>query len=159
MTVSNRLVIMDHGRLIQEGTPQEVYYNPNCIFCASFVGESNLLPARVVGVGQEATLVRVGERTVRARPNPQAREGQAVSLLIRPEVLSLDRQAPNHDNILQGEIIDVTFLGSSIVFRVDTGWDKPLQVQQAGKDDPDLPKRGEKVALGWSSYDTLVLLE
>jgi len=159
MMVSDRVAIMNHGHLIQVGTPQEVYYAPNCTFCASFVGESNIVHARIVGTQAGVTEVRVGEAMVHARLNQQARDGQEANLLIRPEVITLGRTIGKQENQLKGEILDVTFLGSAVLFRVDVGWERPVQVQQTGTEDPGTPRRGEVVALGWSSSDTLVLLD
>lgn len=159
MMVSDRVAIMNHGHLIQVGTPEEVYYAPNSIFCASFVGESNILRARARGSQAGSSEVMVGETPIRGRLNLGATEGREVSLLIRPEVISLTRDVRQRDNELQGEIQDVTFLGSSVLYRVDVGWEKPLQVLQTGRNEPGMPKRGEVVAVGWAINDTLILLD
>jgi spermidine/putrescine transport system ATP-binding protein len=159
MTVSNRIAIMNDGHLVQVGTPQEIYNNPNCTFCASFVGESNILTGRVTGFTPESTLVDVEGLTIRARLNEEAAEGQTVNLLIRPEVLSVGADREGHDNLLQGKLVDVTFLGSSVTYRIDTNGEKPLQVEQAVKEGTRLFRRGNVVSVGWSARDTLVLLE
>lgn len=159
MTVSDHIAIMNAGRLVQVGTPQETYNNPNCTFCASFLGESNMLVGRVTGFTAESTLVNVEGVVIAARLNKEAEEGQTVSLLIRPEVLWVGPDREGHDNSLQGKLIDVTFLGSSVVYRIDTNGEKPLQVEQAVKAGTRLFRRGDAVAVSWSARDTLVLLE
>lgn len=159
MTISDRIAIMNDGRLVQVGTPQEIYNDPNCTFCASFVGESNILTGRVTGFTPESTLVDVEGLTIKARLNEEAEEGQTVNLLIRPEVLSVGADQERHDNLLHGKLIDATFLGSSVIYRIDANRDKPLQVDKAVKEGTRLFRRGDVVAVGWSARDTLVLLE
>lgn len=159
MTISDRIAIMNDGRLVQVGTPQEIYNNPHCTFCASFVGESNILTGQVTGFTPESTLVEVEALRIEARLNEGAEQGQAVKLLIRPEVVSVGAHLERHDNLLQGKLIDATFLGSSVAYLIDIKAETPFQAEQAVKEDTRLFRPGDVVSIGWSARDTLVLLE
>ncbi len=92
LTMSDRLAVMHHGRLLQVGTPEEIYTAPASAFVASFIGVSNSLPGRVVTIdGQGATVAveRIG--LVHAPACTGLRTGASVLLTIRPERLHLSR--------------------------------------------------------------------
>jgi iron(III) transport system ATP-binding protein len=97
--VSDRLAVFDHGRLVQLGTPEEIYTRPRTLFVADFIGRANFLPARLVAAASPAAGValRTGaelrpERQVKLEPGeaatlPGADDGV---VMIRPEHLALD---------------------------------------------------------------------
>ena len=88
MTLADRIVVLDRGRIQQIGTPQEIYARPANRMVATFLGNppTNILPATVTATG-----LRIGNRDLAAAPEMLAplRVGQAVDLGIRPEALSL----------------------------------------------------------------------
>ena len=161
MTVSDRIVIMNQGRIVQVGTPEEVYTNPNCGFCAAFVGESNIVPGRVVEVLPGTANVEVGRARIHARTTQGCALAveDAVNILIRPEVLSVSpRPGPvMTDNALDGQIVDKIFLGSSVYYRIDVGMPLLLLAEVHVKEGTSAFQRGEAVALCWAAKDTLVL--
>ena len=161
MTVSDRIVIMNRGRIVQVGTPEEVYTNPNCGFCAAFVGESNIVPGRVVEVLPETATVDVGRARIQARTTQGCALAveDAVNILIRPEVLSVSpRSGPvMTDNALDGQVVDKIFLGSSVYYRIDVGMPLLLLAEVHVKEGTSAFQRGEAVALCWAAKDTLVL--
>src|SRR3989442_6049052 len=79
LTMSDRLAVMHHGRLLQVGTPEEIYTAPASAFVASFIGVSNSLPGRVAAVeGQAAPAAVEGRGLVHAPPVPLLRAGRSV---------------------------------------------------------------------------------
>src|SRR5436309_13593599 len=92
LTMSDRLAVMDHGRLLQVGTPEEIYTAPASAFVASFIGVSNSLPGRVQAIeGQRATVAVEGIGLVHALACTGLRAGTPVLVTIRPERLPLPR--------------------------------------------------------------------
>jgi len=92
LTMSDRLAVMHHGRLLQIGTPEEVYSAPASPFVANFIGVSNSLSGRVQAIdGQRATVAVEGIGLVHAPACTGLRTGAAVLVTIRPERLHLSR--------------------------------------------------------------------
>jgi putative spermidine/putrescine transport system ATP-binding protein/spermidine/putrescine transport system ATP-binding protein len=89
LSLSDRIAVMAHGRIRQLGTAQEVYREPNDRFVASFVGDVNVLRARLVRIEKTAAEVLVGEQrvTVSSRTLEEAQPGTVVDLFVRPEDL------------------------------------------------------------------------
>ena len=110
LALSDRVVVMNMGRIEQIGTPFEIYNAPRTPFVATFVGTMNLLPGRMESDG----IFRWKERALRIRPNPGVRAGQAVYLALRPERLRVSlapEGVPPDHNALPGRVEWVTFLG------------------------------------------------
>src|SRR2546425_9338017 len=86
LTMSDRLAVMHHGRLLQVGTPEEIYTAPASAFVASFIGVSNSLPGRVQAIeGQRATGAVEGVGLVHAPAGPGVRVGAVGLVTIRPQ--------------------------------------------------------------------------
>jgi spermidine/putrescine transport system ATP-binding protein len=89
LTMSDRVVVMNAGRIRQEGTPTEVYHRPTSTFVAQFIGESNIFDARVAAVDQGEARFETPEGLVLAGPAQDLSVGETVSLLLRPETFGL----------------------------------------------------------------------
>ncbi len=99
LTMSDRLAIMHHGRLLQVGTPEEVYTAPVSAFVANFIGVSNGLSGRVEEIeGDRASLAVEGIGHIRAPVQPGLRKGASVLVTIRPERVELSR-----DPVMDGD--------------------------------------------------------
>jgi ABC-type Fe3+/spermidine/putrescine transport system ATPase subunit len=122
LAMSDWLAVMDRGRVVQWGTPWEVYYRPRTPFMADFLGSVNLIPAPVVRVEGLAVRVNLAGQEI----DLQADEGAAavdgeVLLSIRPETLSLSLEmadATNESVALPGSVVRRTFLGHLMRYTV-----------------------------------------
>jgi ABC-type Fe3+/spermidine/putrescine transport system ATPase subunit len=120
LAMSDWVAVMNRGRVIQWGTPWEVYYAPRTPFMADFLGSVNLVRVPVVERGAERTVVRLGEHTL---PLPGRVEGEEALLSIRPETLRLvsaDCRAPDGLS-LPGSVVRRTFLGHLMRYTVQVG--------------------------------------
>ena len=91
LTMSDRIAVMNEGRVEQIGPPQEIYHSPASVFVANFIGIANLLPGVVTRVGGDRVTVKVagdGEVSLPAGPDPVT-PGAAVTVMVRPERLRL----------------------------------------------------------------------
>ncbi len=93
LTMSDRVVVMDQGRVQQEGPPTAVYHRPANVFVAQFIGESNLFDARVAAVDGAEARFETEEGLTLFGPAQGLAAGQRVSILLRPE--NFDLLEPN----------------------------------------------------------------
>jgi len=130
MTMSDRIAVMSHGRVEQLGTPREIYFHPTTRFVADFIGTANLLPATLVLAG-ERPQVRIGEvladaGSIGSLPGREAVEGDAVSLMVRPETLRVMRERPEDGVALPVEVSEVIFQGTGIRLDLQGPGDAPI---------------------------------
>ena len=127
LTMSDRIGVMNEGRLAQVGSAEDVYESPKNLFVAGFVGEMCLLPAVVAEPGS----VRLSDgEIIRARTS--APKGAEVTLTVRPEKLhiySTVSEAPPDRNALKGSIVRRTFYGESLVYEVQIGSSDSIKVR------------------------------
>jgi putative spermidine/putrescine transport system ATP-binding protein len=119
LSLSDRVVVMNEGRIEQVGTPFEIYNFPKTRFVASFVGTLNVIEAEVCDradglLAVDAQLIRTSNHLNGARP------GEKVPIALRPESISLgEGVAPA--NVLRCKVENVTFLGAIVRIQVRTG--------------------------------------
>jgi putrescine transport system ATP-binding protein len=120
MTVADRIGVMNHGRLVQVGTPAEIYEQPNSRWIADFVGDVNLIEGRVVETGPNGTVVEglpVG--TLRTAATSDAKVGDTVWIALRPEKITLAGDPPlSADHRVAGEVLHVGYLGDVSIYKV-----------------------------------------
>src|SRR5262245_28048975 len=117
LALSNRIAVIDQGRISQIGSPQDIYFRPANPFVARFVGATNLLAGRLVGSAENRGEVEVlSGRRIRCLVPQGIPDPAAVSVSIRPESIRLGAvgaQAVDGQNCLAGRISGVTFLGAA----------------------------------------------
>jgi iron(III) transport system ATP-binding protein len=136
LALSDQIAVIERGRIIQIGSPQDIYFRPANPFVARFVGATNLLPARLVGVseGRGQAEVLNGRRIACVVPQ-RIDDPDTISVSVRPESIRLATEPPaSGQNGLPGRITGVTFLGASR--RVDVMCDAALLQVAAASDGP-----------------------
>jgi iron(III) transport system ATP-binding protein len=114
LAISDRIVVMDRGRISQIGTPLQLYHEPANRFVAEFIGEANFLPATIESVLEGWVNLRIGPQPLRVKsrllsPGP-------VTVLARPEAIRIH----DHGGGLPGIIRKVSYLGSAADYTVET---------------------------------------
>ncbi|MBC8050864.1 MAG: ABC transporter ATP-binding protein [Chitinophagales bacterium] len=121
MTVSDRIAVMDHGKVAQIATPAQVYEQPGTRFVAKFIGEINILEGAVAETGANRMRMRLptGESIAVNCVTPRSVDAP-LSIAIRPEKISMTREndAPLSPNELSGEVTDIGYLGGLSIYRV-----------------------------------------
>jgi spermidine/putrescine transport system ATP-binding protein len=124
LTMSDRLVVMNAGRIEQLGSPRELYEHPATRFVANFIGTSNILTGRLERRGDAWALSGLGpDQRVLLADVVHAREGQDVELAVRPEkiVLRTEQDPPPPDrSALRVKVDEVVYLGTSTQYRTIT---------------------------------------
>jgi putative spermidine/putrescine transport system ATP-binding protein len=116
MALGDRIVVMEHGRIAQIGTPQEIYYRPANDFVAEFIGTMN----RLSGTRRDGWLEVAGGRL----PLNGVGDGSA-TIMFRPE----DIEVVDAEHHLKGKVVSAFFLGDHTRLIIDTGADKPVIVE------------------------------
>ena len=147
MTMADRIVVMNGGRIEQAGEPAELYERPRTAFVASFLGVSNLLAGTVSGPG-EVTLA--DGQVLHVEPSALAGRTGEISVGIRPEKIHV---GPGETNSFSGEIVERAYVGVSTQYVVRTPVGEiTVYVQGAGSHDP-----GENVELSFAPGATFVV--
>jgi ABC-type Fe3+/spermidine/putrescine transport system ATPase subunit len=114
MSISDRIAVMKKGKIVQVGTPQELYMKPNSLFVANFIGESNFLEASVAAVnGSNLEMELRGGAKVKAVGTGIA-EGERAVLCIRPEIFVVEHGSSKNRNLLRGNVEKITFEGTFV---------------------------------------------
>jgi spermidine/putrescine transport system ATP-binding protein len=117
LTMSDRIAVMNGGRVEQAASPKEVYEEPETVFVADFLGVSNLLSAEAVGQDGGACTVQVGDRRLRAQQGATGARGD-VKVMIRPERIEIEPHANAGEQRLPGIVERSVFLGGAYELHV-----------------------------------------
>jgi spermidine/putrescine transport system ATP-binding protein len=124
LTMSDRIAVINRGRVEQIGTVSDIYYQPATRFVASFIGETNIVSARVLGREEEGFLSCEMESgmKVKVRANPRVPDDE-VLLSLRPEKIRVFRQPPTGDNVFPARICMEIFKGAvdELTLRCESG--------------------------------------
>jgi putative spermidine/putrescine transport system ATP-binding protein len=162
MNMSDRLAILNHGKIEQIGLPREVYERPANRFVGRFLGEANLIPGSLARVaGGEAVVRAAGGREYRARARPGVALGAAVALFARPERIALTAAgadaAANGSNRAEGRVYRRSFLGGMMRCVIEVAPELRLTVDIPNVGSARIPEIDERVGLAWAVADSLIL--
>src|SRR5439155_4746267 len=121
MTLSDRIVVMNAGRIEQEGTPEEVYQRPSTRFVMDFLGRANHLPARIVRGDDGGWVAEVDDIGCRMTVGGTEawHDGQEVLLAFRPE--GVEARAAERDDSWVGVVRSSVYVGGHLEYVVDLG--------------------------------------
>jgi putrescine transport system ATP-binding protein len=120
MTVAHRMAVMDRGRIVQVGTPAEVYEQPNSRYVASFVGDVNLIEGRLAASGPARSLIdSAAGAKLAVSQRVEAAVGATVWVALRPEKLRIATAPPaGNENCVEGRVAEIAYLGNVSVYQV-----------------------------------------
>lgn len=160
LTLSDRIAVMNDGRLLQEGTPEEIYERPRTRFVADFIGDTNFLSGVVEDAGRPV-LVREDATgaLLRCAPVEPVERGSRVTVAVRPE--RIDPEPPESaPNVVSGRLVGTTYLGDIVQYRVAIGSaELTVQRQNAAGDAASRWAVGDVVSVGWHEESALVLAD
>ena len=152
LTMSDRIAIMNGGRIAQMGPPREVYEMPDSRFVASFLGEANLLPVRREGAAMRGP----GGAVLQADAGAAA----GATLFVRPEKVAIAAGAAEAaPNRLPGTVLHASFLGNVVRYEVDVGEGARVLCDAANGPGAALHEPGTAVTLSWRAEDSRLLAE
>ena len=123
MTVADRIAVMNHGKLVQVAPPAVIYEEPNCRYVADFVGDVNLLEAKIESVAPGMVSLRsdAADTSLMIAQDVDAKPGDPAWIAVRPEKVRVALDPPEEQgvNCLQGEIWDIGYLGDLSIYHVE----------------------------------------
>jgi spermidine/putrescine transport system ATP-binding protein len=165
LSVSDRIAVMDGGKILQVGSPQDIYENPKAEFVARFIGDTNLFSGKVVSFSNGISLVqdeRIG--AIKVEAGNEAPEGSWVSVAVRPEKIRISLAPPAEagplGNVVKGMVDEPIYSGFQSKYYVRTPGGGHLVVfrqhAQWSEGVPDI-KWKDEVWLSWSARDAVVV--
>lgn len=162
MTVADRMAVMERGRIVQVGTPAEIYEQPNSRYVADFVGDVNLLEGRLAATDQGESLVqRASGAALRVAQPVEAGPDALVWVAVRPEKVRIELDRPNEsrENALSGVVADIGYLGNLSVYKVrlDDGVLMKASVSNQSRAIERTIGWNDRVWLSWPAEAAIVL--
>jgi len=156
LTMSDRIVVMNAGRIEQMGGAEEIYERPATEFVAGFIGVSNILEGTVTDVRDGAAMIDLGNATVAAQSDGVV-PGERVRLMVRPEKIRLS--AIESDTPLRGTIEAAVYLGESTQWRVLLDGGQPIIAleQNRAPSAAAQARIGQPVAVSWDAGSAVML--
>jgi putative spermidine/putrescine transport system ATP-binding protein len=159
MTMSDRICLMNGGKIEQLGTPSDLYFRPNTLFVADFIGESNLLRGTVAAANGAAVEVLLADGATRVQATAHARlaHGAAVRVMVRPQNIAAGAGA----NTLRGRVVDSMITGSltKLYLQTPAGGDAPLVLSHPTSTAAAAHAIGDELAVCWASGDAVAVPE
>ena len=156
LVLSDRIAIMNHGEILQHGSPMSIYREPTDVFAATFIGEMNILPGIVSDVRADALAVRIGSRLIDiARTEREVEVGEKLLVTIRPENITVERAASEGPN---GTVDEVIYVGNRWRVRVTCPlMSMPVWVDVPSTSSLGTMRRGDPVSLAFNPEHSRVL--
>jgi spermidine/putrescine transport system ATP-binding protein len=164
--MSDRIAVMNQGKVVQLGTPAEIYENPRTAFVARFIGESNFFEgrARRSQSGEWEVVLEEEGQSIRIPPHPAVQTGGLVRIVVRPEAMQLyhTAEAPAGVNALRGSIHAILYVGPALHVVVSVPGVRNITVALRNQGQLARPlhwKNGDPVAIAWDRRDCQILVE
>jgi spermidine/putrescine ABC transporter ATP-binding subunit len=152
LTMSDRIVVMDHGKIQQVGSPQEIYDTPVNRFVAEFIGEINILQARIVATnGETYTAETDSGIRVRVSGGGSPPDTRRILIFLRPENVVLVHNAHIDNGHLNGVVEEAIYLGESIRYTIALSCGDLLLVKQTNKPGTVRYRAGDRLGITWEA--------
>jgi spermidine/putrescine ABC transporter ATP-binding subunit len=159
LVMSDRIVVIEKGKIIQIGTPQDIYSSPNSVFSARFIGESNILEGRCLHVDNNFVKVNTNNLEIVGKTLGDVSTHSTVWVSIRPEHLIIIPQDGkiNTEYFFSGTVRETYFLGALMKSEIIINEDVTLTVQLNAPKQIYMLKPGDKVCVIWDPELVTVL--
>jgi putative spermidine/putrescine transport system ATP-binding protein len=154
LNLSDKVCLMNHGRIEQLGSPADLYFDPVNRFVADFVGESNIMAGTLL----EPDLLRTNAGTLMHVHGRQPVGETEVEVLIRPENVRIlhPGESPGDDNVVDAIVAQLSFVGGRTRVEATIGTERLIATRISARNDTAI-QPGEKVRLAWSRMNAVIL--
>jgi putative spermidine/putrescine transport system ATP-binding protein len=155
LAMSDRIAVMNVGRVEQIGTPSDIYDRPGTRFVADFIGDTNLFRGEAIHDGGKCVLQL--DPALSIELTAEVTETGPLSIALRPEKISLAAPPAADGHGLDGIVESANFQGGSVLYRVETAGGRRLLAQQPNNGAHALFQAGAAVTLRWKPSDIVIL--
>jgi ABC-type Fe3+/spermidine/putrescine transport system ATPase subunit len=160
LTMSDRIAVMNDGKVAQVGRPEDLYDRPTSRFVAGFIGESNFLPAVVRGMEDDVVLAECEGAIIRAVSSSRPAPGEKVMLTTRPERLRFADGAGSRiplQNRLSVTVTEAVFAGERCRYMLQAGGGTAMALKEPSSATIRRRMVGEQTEIAWSVADTILV--
>jgi putative spermidine/putrescine transport system ATP-binding protein len=154
LTLSDRIAVMNEGRLEQLGTPTEIYEHPASEFVAAFIGRTNRIAATVAGSEGDGSLLAAG--ALRFATATRLPAGAAVTAMVRPHRIRLGDNSGGAANRIRAQLRKIVFAGDVVQYEIAADGVILFVECPTASAAEDGPSVGDEVIASWRAADTLV---
>ena len=129
MTMASRIAVMSHGRVLQVGTPREIYEHPNGRFVADFIGNVNLFEGQLTIDEADRCEVTTEHGIVNVSHGISGAAGMSVAVAVRPEKIHIAKERPPvSQNLFSGKVCEIAYFGSYSTFIVEMAGGRTVKI-------------------------------
>ncbi|MGH8315726.1 MAG: ABC transporter ATP-binding protein [Steroidobacterales bacterium] len=164
MTLASRIGVMNHGEIVQVGTPSEIYEFPASRFVADFIGSVNMFEGRLIEDRPDHVRIQSDELggVIFVDHGISAAPGVTVWAAIRPEKIRIARERPQQpDNVIEGTIKEIAYMGDMSIYlvQIDTGRIVRVTMPNSERDSVSQFTWDERVFLHWHAESPVVVTQ
>ncbi len=153
ITLSDRVVVMNQGRIEQMGSPKDIYEEPVNLFVADFVGETNVFDARVISVNGPDMKISMGNVSKTVANTKACSPGQRVHVLLRPEDMTVERLSTGScpEDVFPGQVKEMIYKGTTVELIIGLDNGQTVNVLEFFNEDAEdiFYDVGERVCVSW----------
>ena len=162
MTMADRIAIMDRGQFVQVGGPREIYENPNCRFCAEFIGSVNLFDCTLISSNATQSLLRADDfsHLIELQHDIDLADGMPLTIALRPEKIYISHEKPEEEtNWCHGVVENIAYLGDISIYyvRLKDGRIVTSTLPNVDRFKQGLPTWDDQVYLSWDAESCIAL--
>ena len=162
ISMSDRIAIMKEGKIVQVGSPREIFEQPRTTFVADFMGASNLFSGQLVERKGQLFLKTQSGLLIQIPHSPEPLGSQGPQLLaLRPEAIEICRKGedPSKGNYFAGRVLDRAYLGETLEFEVLLNGTERVKIHSRSRFPADQIGVDEEVLVGWDPNSACLLRE
>ena len=162
MTMADRIAVMDKGEFIQIGGPREIYENPNCRFCAEFIGSVNIFDCHLLSSIATQSLIRATDfpNLIELSHDIDLADGMPLTIALRPEKVYISHKKPEEStNWCEGVVDNIAYLGDISIYyvRLTDGRIVSATLPNVDRFKEGLPTWDDHVYLSWDPESCIAL--
>lgn len=146
LSISDRVAVMSSGKILQVGTPFEVYNSPVNVFVAGFIGEANILDAVLVGQKDGYSIIKIGDYLLKSRSSVDDKVTM-LAASIKFEDIEIVEDIATYDNFLSGVVKEALYLGWGMRYTVEISENVCLYIRSIGADRKAIKHEGDTVKI------------
>lgn len=162
MAMASRIAVMSHGRVLQVGTPKEIYEHPNCRFVADFIGNVNMFEGELTLDEADRCEVTTDQGVVNVGHGISGTLGMSAAIAVRPEKIHIAKTRPDVDaNLFSGKVREIAYFGSYNTFIVETANGRTVKITETNttRHESSLITWDDRVFFWWDDSAPVVLTQ